>query len=66
MPCLDDPSDKAFQLNQKQWVIWSMGPVGSLQTTANGIIPVPFKHYLRAGSDSKCIIQKQADDGDYY
>ena len=43
-----DPNDKAFELDQNQWVIWSVGPVGSLQTPADGIIPVPFKHYLRA------------------
>ena len=43
-----DPNDKAFELGQNQWVIWSVGPVGSLQTPADGIIPVPFKHYLRA------------------
>lgn len=29
-------------------MIWSVGPVGTLQTPADGIIPVPFKHYLRA------------------
>ena len=45
---LDDSNDRAFQLDQNQWVIWSVGPVGSLQTPANEIIPVPFKHYLRA------------------
>ena len=43
-----DSNDKAFELGQNQWVIWSVGPVGSLQTPANGIISVPFKHYLRA------------------
>ena len=29
-----------------------VGPVGSLQTNTNGMIPVPFKYYLRAGHDS--------------
>ena len=43
-----DSNDKAFRLGENQWVIWSVGPVGSLQTPADGIIPVPFKHYLRA------------------
>jgi hypothetical protein len=48
-----DPNDKAFELGQNQWVIWSVGPVGSLQTPANGIIPVPFKHYLQADYNGK-------------
>lgn len=50
---LADPLDKAFEVEQNQWVIWSVGPVGSLQTPANTIIPVPFKHYLRADYNGK-------------
>ena len=43
-----------------QWVIWSVGPVGSLQTPADGIIPVPFKHYLRANYNGESDLHENS------
>ena len=48
VPPTADPRDRPFLLGQKQFVIWSMGPVGSLDTPLGTTIPVPFRHYAQA------------------
>ena len=43
-----DPNDERFLLDEEQYVVWAVGPVGSIDTTPFGSIAVPFKHYSRA------------------
>ena len=44
----NDPLDKPFLVGEEQYVIWSMGPVGNLDTPLGTTIPVPFRHYANA------------------
>ena len=48
VPSTADPLDRPYLLGQEQFVIWSMGPVGSLDTPLGTTIPVPFRHYAQA------------------
>ena len=41
-----DGFDKAITPDDKQWVVWAIGPVGNV-ATPSGIVSIPFKHYLR-------------------
>ena len=48
--CAADPTDRPFLLGQEQFVSWSMGPVGTLDTFAGDTIPVPFRHFVQPSS----------------
>jgi len=52
-----DPTDRPFLLGQEQYVIWAMGPVGSIATPLGTTIPVPFRHYANAARTGRITSQ---------
>jgi len=42
-------------LGHEQYVIWAVGPVGSLSTPLGTTIPVPFRHYANAAQTGNVV-----------
>ena len=53
-----DPRDKPFSTDGDQFMIWSMGPVGTLDTSLGDTILVPFRHYARANPTGTVFTDK--------
>ena len=50
-----DATDRPFLLGQEQYVIWSMGPVGTLDTFLGTTIPVPFRHFVQPSRTGRIL-----------
>ena len=50
-----DATDRPFLLDQEQYVIWAIGPVGSISTPLGTTIPVPFRHYANAAQTGNVV-----------